>query len=66
MDSNDYKELDRLLGKLSLVLGSRFCIIPEHIQDLAYIAVYDHDGKPIKSSHGVDIEDAVKKLTNEK
>lgn len=64
MDSNDYKELDRLLGKLSLVLGSRFCIIPEHIQDLAYVGVYDIDGKPTKSSHGVNIEDAVKKIIN--
>lgn len=64
MNSKDYRQLDELLGRLSRELGHRFCIIPEHIQDLAYIAIFDSDGKRIKETHGVDIEDAVKKLTN--
>ena len=55
----DYKELGRLLTKLCHTLQYRFCIIPEHIQDLCYIGVYGHDGKIIKEANGVDLEQAV-------
>jgi len=50
------------------MLGARFCIIPEHIQDLFYIATFDSEGKTVKEVHGLDLEDALNKLkpqTNE-
>lgn len=63
MEKEDFKNLEELLGKLSIDLGYRFCIIPQDIQDLTYIAIYNHDGKLLKQTYGLDIEDCVKKLS---
>lgn len=68
MGNEEYKQLERLVGKLSHEIGVRYCIIPEYIQDLCYIATFDHDGKKVKEVYGLDIQDAVNKLktqTNE-
>lgn len=62
MSDEDYEMLDELLGRLSLVLKQRYCIIPNHIQDLIYIGTYDHDGFPTGSGTGLDVKDAVEKI----
>jgi hypothetical protein len=63
MTSEEYKQLDILLGKLHSVVGGRFCIVPGIIQDLTHIGVYDHEtGKLAKSGIGLDSEDAVQKI----
>ena len=64
MDKEEYQQLSYLLRKLARVVKRRFCIIPEHIQDLCYIATFDSDGNKLKEVNGLDIEDAVNKLTN--
>ncbi len=62
---DEYKELNRLLGKVRRVLKYPYCIVPECIQDLCHIALYGPDGKVIKETIAVDIEKAINNLTQQ-
>jgi hypothetical protein len=62
MTPEDYIELESLMGKLRRVIGSRFCIVPEHIQDLTHIATYGIDGELVNQVTGLSIEDCVRRL----
>ena len=62
MENEEYKQLERLVGNLSHEIGTRYFIIPEYIQDLCYIATFDHDGEKVKEVYGLDIRGAVNKL----
>lgn len=64
MTEQDYKDLERSLGKLSTVIKNRFCIIPSHISEGVYIGVYDSSGHILKESNGNNIKTTVENLNN--
>lgn len=64
MTEQDYKDLERLLGKLSTIIKNRFCIIPSHINESVYIGVYGSSGHILNESNGVDIKSTVENLNN--
>jgi hypothetical protein len=62
MTEQDYNHLELLLGKLSLELKHRYCIIPQHINDGVLIGIYGESGVLLKEANHVDIKSAVEKL----
>jgi hypothetical protein len=62
MTEQDYNHLELLLGKLSLELKHRYCIIPQHINDGVLIGIYDESGALLKEANGVDIKSTIEKL----
>jgi hypothetical protein len=65
MTEQDYNHLELLLGKLSLELKHRYCIIPQHINDGVLIGIYGESGVLLKEANHVDIKSAVNQLNKQ-
>ena len=61
MTDEDFDLLNLLLLKLGAHIGKTYCIIPECLQDLTHITIFDEDGKPERQEFGLDVQDAVEK-----
>jgi hypothetical protein len=67
MNKNEYEKLTELLDKLGKELkATRFCIIPRYIHEGCHIGIYDADGNLDKAVTAINIEEAVKQLTQER
>jgi hypothetical protein len=63
MTKEEYKQLDKLLGKLSQKLSNkRYCLIPYHLNEGVYIGVYGDSGILLAEVQAPSIEDAVNKI----
>ncbi len=62
MTDTDYKDLDILLDKLAVELGCRYCLIPNHVADGSYLAIYDADGNIKGNFNAINIKDCVRKI----
>lgn len=62
MTSEDFKQLESLLGKLRGHLDARYCIIPGAVHDGPHLAVYDDEGRIAYQTTAMDLETAVKNI----
>jgi len=62
MNTADFAQLEKLLGKLRLHLDHKFCIVPEVIQDAYHLAIYDEAGNIKNTAVGAFLEDAATKV----
>jgi hypothetical protein len=67
MKDNQYKQLEKLLGKLGQKLPfARYCILHGHLQDGYHIAVYNHKGDLHEQNASYDIKTTVEKFKDDK
>ena len=66
MTSEEYKQLELLLGKLNEELGNKICIIPNYIHDGYYINIYSNKtGLSLQSAISHSIKSTVEQLKNQ-
>jgi hypothetical protein len=66
MTTEEYKELEDLLGKLQTEVRGKICIIPGHIHDGYHIGLYSSlSGFPFKTANGPTIQTTVESLKKE-
>lgn len=62
MSIDEFKELERLLGRLESELGHRYVIQPHALHDGYYIAIYDDNGLRKHEHMAATIKDTVIKI----
>ena len=62
MTTEEFKQLENLLGKLGLFLGKRYGVIQNHVADGCHIALYNEKGEMVRQVQGATIEDVAFKL----
>ncbi len=65
MTTEEFKELEKLLGKVQTKLGNRFAIIPDHLNGGCHIATYNNVGIMEKQLQGATIESVVCELAKQ-
>lgn len=65
MTEQDYRLLELLLGKLQLELGNDYCIVPNHVHDGYYMALYNGSGERFKDLSGPTIKSCIDQFQNE-
>jgi hypothetical protein len=66
MTSEEYAQLEALLGKLQIELGHRLCILTGHVHDGYHIGIYSENcGVKRQEAAGPTIESVVKQLKSE-
>jgi hypothetical protein len=66
MEKSDYKQLEKLLGKLGTKIGDRYCIVCNSIFDGYSIGVYTIRGSLSEQATSYSIESAIEKLGTKK
>lgn len=62
MTTEDFKQLEQLLGKLGGHLGHRFCIVPNCVHEGYHIGLYDDNGDIKASDTWTDLETTTKRV----
>lgn len=64
MTTEEFKQLENLLDKLSLFVGKKYGLIPNYHGDLCYMVLYNNEGEVTHEYTGVDLERTAKEIKN--
>lgn len=57
MTATEFTELENLLGKLQVYLGHNYCVVPNHVQEGYYLALYNDKGDRFVNAQGQFLKD---------